>query len=546
MERPPLLRALEAEEFQVNRTTTRRNQSKSPSQPTTVRVAIYTRKSTEEGLDQDFNSLDAQRQAIEAFVESQRGKGWLALPERYDDGGYSGATTDRPAFQRLLSDIETGLIDVVAVYRIDRLSRSLADFARILAIFEKHGVAFVSITQQFSTADSSGKLLMNILMSFAEFERAQIAERTRDKMAATRRRGQWTGGRPALGYDLINKKLVINTVEAERVREIFRLYADYGSLIAVAAEANRRGGKTKSYTTKVGQVLQGRAFDKHAVRRVVSSPLYVGKVSYAGELHEGEHDAIIDEETWAAAQKLLKQNGQSRNGNGCGNGNTILQGLVRCGVCGSAMVPHSTKKRGRRYTAYVCLSYQKQGASACPGSRISARQLEGAVVDRIRLIGRDPTLVSATSEAAKIAQADRKPDLVREQHQVEQDLRRLHSEKKNLLDAVAQGGAASGSLTDRLGETEQALSRLVNQAEELKADIRDIDDQVVEERELRDALAAFDELWNAMTTREQSRVLWLLIESVIYDGREGEVSIQFRPSGIRCLADQEKEKPSER
>ncbi len=204
-----------------------------PRGASTYRVAIYTRKSTDEGLEGEFNTLDAQRQAVDAYVRSQRGEGWVALPERYDDGGYSGRNTDRPAFRRLLRDVKEGKVESVAVYKIDRLSRSLADFAKIMDLFEHHGVTFVSVTQQFNTTSSMGQLMLNILMSFAEFERQTIAERTRDKMAAARRRGLWTGGQPVLGYDVRDKKLVLDEEEAEKVRTVFDRYLPRGSLLAV-------------------------------------------------------------------------------------------------------------------------------------------------------------------------------------------------------------------------------------------------------------------------------------------------------------------------
>ncbi len=204
-----------------------------PRGASTLRVAIYTRKSTEEGLEGEFNSLDAQRQAVEAYIVSQRGEGWVALPERYDDGGFTGANTDRPAFRRLLRDVREGKAQSVAVYKIDRLSRSLSDFAKIMDLFERHGVTFVSVTQQFNTTSSMGQLMLNILMSFAQFERETIAERTRDKMAATRRRGLWTGGQPVLGYDVRDKRMVLNEEEAEQVRTVFELYLARGSFLAV-------------------------------------------------------------------------------------------------------------------------------------------------------------------------------------------------------------------------------------------------------------------------------------------------------------------------
>ena len=214
------------------------------------RCAIYTRKSTEEGLDQEFNTLDAQREAGEAFIRSQQHEGWDCLPDRYDDGGFTGGNMDRPALRRLFADIEAGRINCVVVYKVDRLSRSLLDFARMMELFDRHGVAFVSVTQQFNTASSMGRLILNVLLSFAQFEREMISERTRDKIAATRRKGKWSGGRPLLGYDVVDTKLVINPHEANIVRDIYRLYLDYESLLPVVDELERRGWLNKRWTTK--------------------------------------------------------------------------------------------------------------------------------------------------------------------------------------------------------------------------------------------------------------------------------------------------------
>ncbi len=239
--------------------------------PSQVRCAVYTRKSTSEGLDHDFNSLDAQREAAQAFIASQAHEGWICLPTRYDDGGFSGASIDRPALKRLLADIEAGQIDCVLTYKVDRLSRSLLDFAKLMETFDKHQVSFVSVTQQFNTAQSMGRLVLNVLLSFAQFEREIISERTRDKMAATRRKGKWTGGRPLLGYDLdpLQRRLVVNEHEARRIRDIFTLFLNKQSLWPVVSELHRRGWRHKAWTTRAGVSLGRRIFVSAAPERSV-------------------------------------------------------------------------------------------------------------------------------------------------------------------------------------------------------------------------------------------------------------------------------------
>ena len=241
--------------------------------PRPMRCAVYTRKSTTQGLDQEFSSLDAQREAGEAYIQTQKHAGWQLLPEHYDDGGFSGASIERPALQRLLADVDAGRIDVVIVYKVDRLSRSLLDFARLMERFEKHNAAFVSVTQQFNTAQSMGRLILNVLLSFAQFEREMIAERTRDKMGAARRKGKWVGGMPAIGYDVATagRKLVINPTEAEQVRAMFDLYLQEESLLRVVETIHSRGWRTKSWTTKKGERHEGNPWGKGSVRNVLTN-----------------------------------------------------------------------------------------------------------------------------------------------------------------------------------------------------------------------------------------------------------------------------------
>src|SRR5271165_949858 len=272
-----------------------------------VRCAIYTRKSSEEGLDQEFSSLDAQREAGEAYIKSQVHEGWVCLPRHYDDGGFTGGNMERPALQRLLADIESGKVDGVVVYKVDRLSRSLLDFARLMEAFEKKRVAFVSVTQQFNTASSMGRLVLNVLLSFAQFEREIIAERTRDKIAAARRKGKWAGGMPLLGYDVDSqsRKLVINPAKAKRVRAIFALYVKHRSLLAVVDVLARRGWKTKCWTTRKGKIRGGVPFNRTNLYQLLTRVTYLGKVRYKSEVHTGEHAALINTAVFQQVQALL-------------------------------------------------------------------------------------------------------------------------------------------------------------------------------------------------------------------------------------------------
>jgi site-specific DNA recombinase len=376
-------------------------------QASAVRCAIYTRKSTSEGLDRAFNSLDAQREACEAYVASQKTLGWQVLPTRYDDGGFTGGNMERPAVQQLLADVQRGLVDCVVVYKVDRLSRSLLDFARIIQLFEDHHVHFVSVTQHFNTADSMGRLTLNILLSFAQFEREIISERTRDKIAAARRRGQWAGGRPILGYDLVpgEHRLTVNPVEAERVRAIFRMYLEKESVLATAQALNARGWTTKRWTAANGKTIGGRPFDRANLYPLLTNVAYIGKVRYRDETHAGLHEAIVDSATWENVQRLRRRNARTagsflRNKHGA-----LLKGLLRCQACDAAMVQMVSRKGPKLHRYYVCTKAQKRGYDQCPTGTILAGRLEQAVCDQLRrlakeskgLVGRvtnDPTSAS--------------------------------------------------------------------------------------------------------------------------------------------------------
>jgi DNA invertase Pin-like site-specific DNA recombinase len=278
-----------------------------------MRCAIYTRKSSEEGLAQEFNSLDAQRESAEAYILSQRHAGWIVMSERYDDGGYTGANLERPALQRLLADIDAGTIGCVVLYKVDRLSRSLLDFARLMGRFEERGVNLVSVTQQFNTTTSLGRLTLNILLSFAQFEREIIAERTRDKMSAARRKGKWVGGVPVLGYDVAagGGKLVINEEEAHQVRAIFALYLQHRGVLPVLNLVRQRQWTTKRWTTRSGRLYSGRPFACHDLSRLLTNVIYVGKVDFRGQIYQGEHDAIVEEGIWQRVQSMIGADGGS-------------------------------------------------------------------------------------------------------------------------------------------------------------------------------------------------------------------------------------------
>jgi len=351
--------------------------SKSPD-PNPIRCAIYTRKSTEEGLDQEFNTLDAQREAAENFIASQQHEGWTCLPDHYDDGGFTGGNMQRPALQRLLADAEAGRINCVVVYKVDRLSRSLLDFARMMAVFEQQGVSFVSVTQQFNTATSMGRLILNVLLSFAQFEREMISERTRDKMRAARRRGKRLGGTPVLGYDVDSqsRQLVVQPEEAERVRDIFQLYTEMQALIPAVRELNRRGWVTKRWTTRKGAQRGGKPFNKASLHYLLTNITYLGQVKFQAEVYDGDHEAIVSKELFRQVQQLLSRNRRQPRlpkATGCYG---LLDGLLYCTACSARMIHTYTTKGSRRYRYYVCSSAQKRGYETCPSKSVPAEEIE--------------------------------------------------------------------------------------------------------------------------------------------------------------------------
>jgi site-specific DNA recombinase len=350
-----------------------------------VRCAIYTRKSTTEGLDTDYNTLDAQRDGCQHYIQSQAHLGWTVVERRYDDGGFTGGNLDRPALQRLLDDIDRGEVDVVVVYKVDRLSRSLLDFARLMERFEKRATGFVSISQHFDTSTSMGRLMLNVLLSFAQFEREIIAERTRDKVQAARRRGKWTGGTPVLGYavDHVKHRLRVIDEEAKVVRLVFELYRRTRSLDAVAEALRSRRLKQKRYKTRKGLRRGGGEWTRNAVYTVLRNPLYVGKVRGQGEtLHPGEQAAILDEPTFTAAGASLdaRTTGRKRQPR---SDDYALAGILRCAPCEAPMAPCTVKGRnGRRYRYYRCRAHQRH-AKHCPTGLLPADPLPSTPTRRM-------------------------------------------------------------------------------------------------------------------------------------------------------------------
>jgi len=349
--------------------------------PRRLRCAVYTRKSSEEGLEQEFNSLHAQREACEAYIASQRSEGWALVRDQYDDGGISGGTLERPGLKLLRADIEDGLVDVVVVYKIDRLSRSLMDFSKLVEVFDRNGVTFVSVTQSFNTTTSMGRLTLNILLSFAQFEREVTAERIRDKVKASRMKGIWMGGRVPIGYDVKDRKLVVNEDEAVQVQMLFQRFVEIGSATNLAKDLRKEGFRNK----------RGTLIDKGYLYRLLNNRVYRGLAVHKDKAYPGEHSAIIDERLWDQVHAIFRECPRKRANNSRAQTPALLKGLIFT-ASGVAMTPSSTKKGSRRYRYYVSMDVIKNrdtGEEDMP-HRLAADMVESAVVTEIRRIIRTP------------------------------------------------------------------------------------------------------------------------------------------------------------
>jgi len=377
----------------------------------TRRCVIYTRKSHEEGLEQDFNSLDAQRESCEAFILSQRHEGWKASPKRYDDGGYSGGTMKRPGLQKLLSEIDTGEIDIVVVYKVDRLTRALSDFSKIVEVFDAKGVSFVSVTQQFNTTTSMGRLTLNVLLSFAQFEREVTGERIRDKIAASKKKGMWMGGRPPLGYDPVDRKLTVNGQEAKTVQRIYETYVQLGSVRRLKEALDAEGVMSKSRTDRNGKRWGGNPFTAGALYKILKNPVYIGEIVHKESRHPGAHDAILDRKLWERVQKILAENSIAQKNGARAKTPSLLAGLL-WDESGDRLSPNHAVKRGKRYRYYVSRRLLTK-TKAAGGMRIPAADIEQIVIQKLRafLSNRSEMFTAISPHVGEAAEQNRLLDL---------------------------------------------------------------------------------------------------------------------------------------
>jgi DNA invertase Pin-like site-specific DNA recombinase len=491
------------------------------------RCAIYTRKSTTHGLDQEFSSLDAQWEACAGYVKGQ--PGWELVEDRYDDGGFTGANLERPAFQRLMADVEAGKIDVVVVYKIDRLSRSLLDFASLMERFRKVGAYFVSVTQPFLSADSDAmaQLLLNVLISFAQFERQMIAERIRDKVVASRRRGIWTGGNVPFGYRIEGRKLLPDPAEAAVVLQMVEAYERDHSDCALTRELAARNIATR----------KGRPWTPQSVARVLTSPVYAGYITLGDELHEGEHEPLVERERFERLQELRA----AKEGPGCHrdhakgqrNPEYLLRGILFCActhdngsACGYAMTPSSTRKGATVHRYYRCIARNKVAVSACPARPLAAKTVEGLVrqqvVEVARRLDEKGRKEGSTVDAAVARHSGRRIHGLKARRQ---ELRlKLDERERELAGVDEEGGDTPNRLTKRHGEP----SKLREELRSVQAQLGHLEQLVLSGAWIAEQLRALEQVWDRLLPINRLRVVRSLVERVDVDSTTGEVRVTLK------------------
>ncbi len=496
------------------------------------RCAIYTRKSTDEGLEQDFNSLDAQRMAAENYIASQKHEGWICLPERYDDGGFSGGNLERPALKKLLEDVEKGKIDIIVVYKVDRLSRSLLDFSRIIEILDKHKASFVSVTQHFNTTDSMGRLTLNILLSFAQFEREIISERTRDKMSMQRKLGKFTGGRPILGYDTVpgGGAITVNPEEAELVRQIFGVYLERRSVLETVRAIRANGWRNKRWKNRDGKMSGGSEFTTSTLYGLLTNKTYTGKLDFNGREYDGEHEAIVAPEIFERVRELLRGNRNAGGGKtgARGPGGGILGTKLKCSHCGTTMFHTYTRRNGKKYNYYVCAGAKQNGFHTCPHPSLSAVEVENFVVNEIAVMAHDRELhremeeIATEKHAANISALKARMELLKKEHADQDEILRNTASKLSVAE---------------LADIQDETARLETEMKLLGRELADLEKHAFEPLPFEWFRKNFTRIWEAVTQPEKSRIVELMIESIVFDAERGTLKINYRDHGIQAVVD---------
>lgn len=498
------------------------------------KCAIYTRKSTDEGLDQSFNSLDAQRMAAENYIASQKHEGWICLPEHYDDGGFTGGNMERPALKKLLDDVAAGKIDIIVVYKVDRLSRSLMDFSRIIEILDKSNASFVSVTQHFNTTNSMGRLTLNILLSFAQFEREIISERTRDKMSMQRKLGKFIGGRPILGYDIVpdGGAITVNPEEAEIARQIFALYLEQQSILQTVRLVRQNGWKNKRWKSRDGKMVGGGEFTPSTLHYLLTNQTYIGMIEFNGQKYRGEHEAIIGCDIFEEVQKLLAgQRGKGIGKVGPRNENSdggILGTKLKCASCKETMFHTFTSKGGKKYRYYTCIGAKQNGYHTCPHPSLAADEVENFVVGEISIMAHDPELHREMEEIAAAKCADR---VLAAKARMEMQ-KKQHAEQSGIL----QNSASKLSIAE-LAAIQEELERLETELKLLARELAGLEEGGCDPMPFDWFRKNFPKLWEATTAQEKHRIIDLLVDNIEFDAGRGTMKINYHDHGVNVIYD---------
>ncbi len=496
--------------------------------------AVYTRKSTDENLNSDFTSLDAQRESGEAFIKSRKAEGWQLYPERFDDPAYSGGNTNRPALQHLLGAIRQGKVQTVVAYKYDRLSRNIKDFVKILDLFDKHGVAFVSVTQQFDTSTSIGRIFQTMLMGFAQFERELVSERTRDKRAAMIQKGKWGGGMPIIGYDIdsASRKLVVNKSEVKQVRDQFLFYLKEKSLGKTARRLNAQGYRMKQWINKAGGEKGGSRYNKANLVQILRNPLYIGKLRHKDKLFPGEHKAIVDEPLFNRVQKLLSQNNGTHHSANQDKHDFLLRGLVHCKACGSMMTSNFAYSKGRKYFYYKCVKVSKFSKDECPVRSTPAKELETLIVKRLSFLGRNKKVIDRIVKDAQESSVKAFGPLREDRRRIQDEIRKTDEEAKKLIGALGtqnNGASRNRFITDRLDELQETKQKTEERLAEIELSIRGLEGRMIDADVIRHNLQRFDAVFEKLTPNEKKDLLRLLIKEIVYNQDPSKIKMTLRP-----------------
>ncbi len=502
------------------------------------RCAIYTRVSTDEQAALEYNSLQAQEEICKNYIairaaDPQMERKWV-YAETYSDAGFSGGTLERPALKKLIADFSAGKIDVIVAYKIDRISRSISQFYEVWKLLETHHVDFASATQEFNTATSQGKLMLNLLLSFAQYERELIGERTRDKIAAARKNGRWCGGKPILGYDIDKerRRLVVNEAEAKMVRDIFEIYLEEGSLFRALKVVHEKGYRTKEWITSTGRKNGGNPFDKVTLNRVLLNRAYLGKVRHHEKLYDGQHKAIVDPALFEAVQKVLGDHHKPHVSTNLEH-DYLLRGLVRCGACDRAMTPSSAMGRNKKkYFYYLCTRAIREGADACQVRSVSAPAVEKLLLDRLGQLEANQEIVAEIVKVAGEEAVARTPELRAQRERLEGELRKRKDEAARLVDAIASGTSGASLLSDRLRDAEDSVRVAENGIAKLDAEVARLQASLVDPEQVRAGLGHFAAVWKTVPQTRRPRLVRLFVQQIVFDQRDragGEITWQIAP-----------------